>query len=103
MKSTADRYREAGMPPPRGEMPASLDLAEGMARMADALTSPTIVRRAARRTRKRTAATPIAPLAERVHDPATDGPVLPEIDPSAYGPDSVPLDTPDVDTTEETS
>ena len=86
MKSTADRYREAGMPPPRDEAP-----------------TPTVARRAARRAPRRTAATPIAPLAERVHDPAADGPVLPEIDPAAYGPDSVPLDPHDADDTEESS
>lgn len=58
-------------------------------------------RRPLRKARKRTVAN--VPLPERVHDPAVDGPVLPEIDPTAYGPDSVPLDTPDADNTEETS
>lgn len=82
MKSTADRYREAGMPPPRGEV------------------SVTDIRRAARKAPRRTIAS--SPLPERVFDPA-DGPVLPEIDPAAYGPDSVPLDTPDANTTEEQS
>ena len=85
MKSTADRYREAGMPPPRGEVPVP------------------DVRRPARRSRRHIVATPSAPLTERVHDPATDGSVPPEIDPSTYGPDSAPLDTPDVINTEETS
>lgn len=30
-------------------------------------------------------------LPELTHDPEIDGPVLPEIDPRAYGPDSTPL------------
>lgn len=85
MKSTADRYREAGMPPPKGEAPAP-----------DA-------RRSLRRARRRPVVTQTALLAERVHDPAVDGPVLPVIDPATYGPDSVPLDTPDADYTEEIS
>lgn len=100
MKSTADRYREAGMPPPRDECYIPLGSMRAQAILAEA--SVTDARRAARKSRTRTVATPITPLPEREHDPATDGPVLPEIDPSAYGPDSVPLDTPDADTTEET-
>lgn len=90
MKSTADRYREAGMPPPKGE--AYIPLHSERAR------------RLLVRTQERLVAQPQgSPLDERVHDPAADGPVLPEIDPAAYGSDSVPLDTPDVINTEETS
>lgn len=84
MTSTADRYREAGMPPPKGEAPAP-----------DA-------RRPLRRARTRPVVGQDIPLPERVHNPAIDDPVLPEIDPAAYGSDSVPLDTPDANT-EETS
>lgn len=82
MKSTADRYREAGMPPPRGEVYVP-----------------------AKRVLRRSALQILADhsLPERVHDPATDGPVLPDLPATAYGPDSVPLDTPDANTTEETS
>ncbi len=64
MKSTADRYREAGMPPPRDH---------------------------------------IDPLPERVHDPATDEPVLPDLPAFTYGSVSVPLDPSDANTTEEQS
>ncbi|UFU03436.1 hypothetical protein LQF12_02160 [Ruania suaedae] len=82
-KSTTDRYREAGMPTPKGEAPAP-----------DA-------RHLLRRARSRAAVAQESPLVERVHDPAADGPVLPEIDPATYGPDSVPL--PDANQTEEIS
>ena len=99
MKSTADRYREAGMPPPRDEMYIPLGSERSQAILREVPVPD--VRRPLRKTRKRTVANP--PLVERVHDPAADGPVLPEIDPAAYGPDSVPLDTPDADNTEETS
>jgi len=97
---TADRYREAGMPPPRGEVfiPASK-----LARHRSAQ----IVRDMARQSGVPLELAPgglthtDSPLAERVHDPATDGPVLPEIDPAVYGSDSVPLDdNPDADTEE---
>lgn len=59
MRTTEDRYREAGMPLPNDT------------------NSPLPI--------------------ERVHVPALDGPVLPEIDPAIYGPDSVPLDSSDAD------
>ncbi len=99
MKSTADRYREAGMPPPRDECYVPLGSPRAQAILRE--VSVADARRIGRKARKST--TVSVPLAERVHDPATDGPVLPEIDPAAYGPDSVPLDTPDTDTTEEQS
>jgi hypothetical protein len=99
MKSTADRYREAGMPPPRDD---EMFIPLGSTR-ADAILHEVLVadaRRLLRKTHKRTVVN--TPLPERVHDPA-DPTNLPEIDPAAYGPNSVPLDTPDTDTTEETS
>ena len=100
MKSTADRYREAGMPPPRGPE-AYVPLQPSDRR------SVRLLEEAAKRagmTRAEFAPGGIStspPLPERVHDPA-DPAALPELPEHAYGPDSVPLD-PDADTTEETS
>ncbi|WHP18837.1 hypothetical protein [Cellulomonas sp. ES6] len=99
MKSTADRYREAGMPAPKGEVyiPNS--------RVARA-RSEALLREAARHAGGSVeVAVPTVPLlVERVHDPATDPATLPDLPATAYGPDSVPLDTtPDADTTEEQS
>ena len=81
MTTTADRYREAGMRPPKGEV-----------HLPDSGIS-----------RRRAMRVPPIPPTERVHDPATDGPTLPEVPASAYGPDSVPLDSPDADNNEEQS
>ena len=99
MKSTADRYREAGMPPPRDEVYIPLDSPRSQAILREVPVPD--VRRPLRKTRKHTVAN--VPLPERVHDPAVDGPVLPELPATAYGPDSVPLDIPDTDNTEESS
>lgn len=93
MTSTADRYREAGMPPPRDEVYLPLGphrRSEAILREAVAVTD---VRRAARKTRALPLATP--DLADSATPPETPA--------ATYGPDSVPLDPPDANTTEETS
>lgn len=100
MHTTSDRYREAGMPPPRGTdvtLPASKAARRrGTRRLADAARAQGVpVEHAPGGTLTK------PPLAERVNGPATDGPVLPEIEPAAYGPDSAPLDTTDADTEEQ--
>lgn len=92
MTSTADRYREAGMPPPRDEAYIPLGpngRSEAVLREAVAVTDE---RRAARKTRALPLATP------DLADSATP----PDLPATTYGPDSVPLDTPDANTTEET-
>lgn len=99
MKSTADRYREAGMPAPKGEVYIPL----GTNRR-----SQDFVREAARRAGVSTEVAPggtsLTPLlVERAHDPVADPAALPDLPATAYGPDSVPLDTPDADNTEEQS
>ncbi len=101
MKSTADRYREAGMPAPKGEV--YIPHSRAARARAAAILADT-----ARRTGIPPEAGPAGPpaialLVERVHDPATDPAALPELPATAYGPDSVPLDTPDADNTEEHS
>ena len=101
MKSTEDRYREAGMPAPKSEayIPNS---------RADRARSEALLREAARRAGASIEVTPggSAPtplLVERAHDPVADPAALPELPASTYGPDSVPLDPPDADNNEEQS
>lgn len=98
MRNTEDRYREAGMPAPRaGEARPLPGSRVSRARLEARL------RRAARELGMTPEVDTHVPLDQREHDPATDVPVLPEVPASAYGSDSVPLDTPDANTTEETS
>ena len=93
MTSTADRYREAGMPPPRDEVFIPL----GPNRRSEAILRETVpVRDARRRARK---ARPLPLATPDLADSATP----PETPAATYGSDSVPLDTPDVIDTEETS
>ncbi|WP_282946954.1 hypothetical protein [Cellulomonas endometrii] len=100
MKSTADRYREAGMPAPKGEVyiPNS---------RAVRARSEELLRETARRTGAPIEVPPTTPptgalLAETWSIAGEPGP-LPELPATAYGPDSVPLDTPDANNTEEQS
>lgn len=100
MKSTEDRYREAGMPEPKDEAwtPHSRFSRAG----AEAL-----FHEAARRMGAPIEVPPTTPLtgallAETWSIAGEPGP-LPDLPATAYGPDSVPLDTPDADNTEEQS
>lgn len=94
---TADRYRAAGMPPPKGEVIVPISGATRARLLAEAARQAALPLEVAPG-----GVSPIPPLAERVHDPATDGPVLPDLPASAYGSDSVPLDSEtDADTEEQ--
>lgn len=101
MKSTADRYREAGMPAPKVEVWSPHSRAsrarvealfhEAARRMGTPIEVPTAD------------PSPVPLLVERAHDPVADPAALPDLPATAYGPDSVPLDTPDANNTEEQS
>ena len=101
MKSTADRYREAGMPAPKGEV--HIPNSRAARARSDALLRET-ARRAGLSVEVAPGGSTLTPLlVERAHDPAADPAALPDLPATAYGPDSVPLDTPDADNTEEQS